>query len=315
MFEKYRDGQPVAIKFLENICKKNIFSHAYLFEKNGDNEVVDIAIDFAKQIFINSSMADKIENISEKIDSGNFLDLKIINPDGLMIKKEQMDDLQKEFSTKPIEANKKIYIINDADKLNASASNSILKFLEEPENDIIAILLVDNKYNLLSTIISRCQLISFINQNKQLSLNDKYQAIAFNLFSNNDDINNFLGNNSKLQIVDNALEFVKLTVNRVDDLFYFIPTSYNEVVKEKKDAIIYFESLILFYKDVINFKLNREINVYNEDIDLIKNISNKYDLDKLCLIIDNLLKLKDDISFNLNLNLLLDRLIIMFKEV
>ena len=314
MLEKYRSGQPVAIKFLENICKNKVYSHAYLFEKNGNNNILNIAKDFAKTIFCNSS---NCLNCSQckRIDEGNFLDLKIINPDGLLIKKNQMDELQKEFSTKPIESSKKIYIIDDADKLNTSASNSILKFLEEPEEDIIAILLVDNKYNLLPTIVSRCQLITFINNNNEIKYIDKYNYIASIIFSEKEAKEYFLGNSSKLKIIDSAIEFAKYTIDRVGELFYFLPSNYNEVVKDKKDAIIYFETLILLYKDVINFNLSRNLIVFNDDVNLIKNISKKYNLEKLCIIIDEIIKLKEDVSYNLNLNLLFDKLIILFKEV
>ena len=89
-----------------------------------------------------------------------YPEIKIINPDGLWIKKEQLDEIQKEFSTKAVFGTKKIYIINEADKMNSSAANSILKFLEEPVPNIIAILVTNNIYQLLDTIISRCQVIS-----------------------------------------------------------------------------------------------------------------------------------------------------------
>lgn len=314
MFDKYKNGQPVAIKFLENICISKNYSHAYLFEKNGNSEVLNIAKEFAKKIICNSE--DCINcNQCKRIDEGNFLDLKIISPEGLMIKKSQMDELQKEFSTKPIEASKKIYIINDADKLNTSASNSILKFLEEPEADIIAILLVDNRYNILPTIISRCQLISFANNKNQNYQMDKYNYIASFIFSDHNEQKEFLENNSRLQIIDKAVEFAKYSINKVDDMFYFLPSIYNEIVKEKKDAIIYFETLLLLYKDVVNYILNRSINVFNQEEDVLKELSKKYDLKKLCQIIDGLIKLKEDITYNLNLNLLFDKLIILFKEV
>lgn len=314
MFDKYKNEQPVAIKFLENICENKTYSHAYLFEKNGNNDVLYIAKDFAKKIICNSNDCLNC-NQCKRIDEGNFLDLKIITPDGLIIKKSQMDELQKEFSTKPIEASKKIYIINDADKLNTAASNSILKFLEEPEKDIIAILLVDNRYNMLPTIISRCQLISFANDKQNFGQADKYNIIASYIFSDNDEKEYFLGNNSKLQIIDNAIEFSKYTIDKVNDMFYFLPSSYNEVVKDKKDAIIYFESLILLYKDVVNYVLNRNLNVFSDEIEIIGKLSKKYSLEKLCNIIDKILTLKNDISYNLNLNLLFDKLIIIFKEV
>lgn len=314
MFEDYKNGQPIAIKVLENIIINKNYSHAYIFETNGNSEVLDIAKIFAKNIFCSVHDCQKC-NICTRIDDNTFLDLKIINSDGLVIKKTQMDDLQKEFSTKPIESDKKIYIINDADKLNSSASNSILKFLEEPADGIIAILITSNKYHLLPTIVSRCQLISFNGIANFKMAEDKYSLLADFLFSNIEDKNNFLGNNSKLKIVDAALSFAKYAVDKQDDLFYCAPKFYNEVVKDKNDAIIYFKSLLLVYKDSVDLKLNRNISFYNSNIDLLEKISKKYDLTVLCKIINMLIKLNNDIYYNINLNLLMDKLIILFKEV
>ena len=58
-----------------------------------------------------------------------------------------------------------IYIIKNCEKLNSSSANCILKFLEEPEDDIIAILLTDNINMVLPTIKSRCQILNFKNNN------------------------------------------------------------------------------------------------------------------------------------------------------
>ena len=73
-----------------------------------------------------------------------YTELKIVKPNGQFIKKEQLLELQNSVLNKPVEANKIIYIIKNAERLNSSSANSILKFLEEPEDNIIAILLTDN---------------------------------------------------------------------------------------------------------------------------------------------------------------------------
>lgn len=78
-----------------------------------------------------------------------------------MDKKEQFISLQEEFMTKGIENQKRIYIIKQAIRMNSAAANSILKFLEEPQNNIMAILITDNIHQLLPTIISRCKNIKF----------------------------------------------------------------------------------------------------------------------------------------------------------
>ena len=50
--------------------------------------------------------------------------------------------------------NKRIYVIKEADKMNLFASNTLLKFLEEPVDDVIAILLTTNRYKI------RCQILT-----------------------------------------------------------------------------------------------------------------------------------------------------------
>ena len=52
----------------------------------------------------------------------------------------------------------------EADKLNMSSANTILKFLEEPEDDIVAILVANNRYAVIETILSRCQVLSLKNK-------------------------------------------------------------------------------------------------------------------------------------------------------
>ena len=173
MLDEYIDKQKIVYKTLVNSVKNNKYSHAYLFESNGNKDVYDLAISFAKCLLCPKNYSNykacKDCKQCERIDKKCFTDLKIIEADGLWIKKEQLDELQKEFSTKSLESNKKVYIINNAEKLNVQTSNSLLKFLEEPEENIIAILITDNIYQLLDTIISRCQIISFSKQKELLS--------------------------------------------------------------------------------------------------------------------------------------------------
>ncbi len=84
-----------------------------------------------------------------------------MHPDGLSIKKGQIQALQEEFSKTGLESHKKLYIISHADQMTVNAANSLLKFLEEPSSDTIAVLLTEQPQKLLDTIISRCQVLSF----------------------------------------------------------------------------------------------------------------------------------------------------------
>ena len=110
--------------------------------------------------------------------------MKIIEKDNLHYKKEENKNLQKEFKTKPIYGEYKIYIIKECEKLTENISNTILKFIEEPEEGIIAILLVENEYQLLST--NSWKVLNTQNINKI-----RYWYIVYNvaLYTNNQKTN------------------------------------------------------------------------------------------------------------------------------
>ena len=102
------------------ICEKN---QAVITQNNS-------LIFFIIKMIINDESANCL------IDNGNYPDLKIIEPDGNVIKKVQLLSLQEQFKNKSFLNNKMIYVIKEAEKLNDSSGNTILKFLEEPEEDI-----------------------------------------------------------------------------------------------------------------------------------------------------------------------------------
>lgn len=70
-------------------------------------------------------------------------------------------ELEREAHFRPFEADKRIFIINDADKMNDSSSNALLKTLEEPPTTTYLLLVTSRPDALLQTIRSRCQNIRF----------------------------------------------------------------------------------------------------------------------------------------------------------
>jgi len=187
MLDDYKENQKISYRILKNSVKKNRNSHAYLFETRGYGKSLDFAIAFAKYLLCPNHHANKEESkdcfVCNQIEATSFPELKIIEPDGATIKKEQLLELKDEFNKKSINSDKKVYIINGAEKLNPSSSNSLLKFLEEPEENIVAILITDNKFQLLDTIISRCQIVTL---NNFINTDNYIEGIANLLF--NDEI-------------------------------------------------------------------------------------------------------------------------------
>lgn len=73
-----------------------------------------------------------------RIADHGFPDVVEVAPDGASIKVDQIRFLKAEFSKSGVEGTRKIFIISDAEKMTASAANSLLKFLEEPSGDVCA---------------------------------------------------------------------------------------------------------------------------------------------------------------------------------
>ena len=164
---------------IDKIIDSNRISHAYIIQlKNYDVDFIFVK-QFVKAILCKEKRKVfelsncKLCNICNLIDSNNYPDLYVIEPDGKEIKKSQLLGLQKEFNNKSLLDNKRIYIIKEADKLNESAANTILKFLEEPSDNIVAILVTTNRYKMLETIISRCQILSIDSMSNEINYNDE----------------------------------------------------------------------------------------------------------------------------------------------
>ena len=235
-----------------------------------------------------------------------FPEIKIIDTDGLWIKKEQLDVLQKEFSEKSILSNKKIYIINHADRLNKSSANSILKFLEEPEENIIAILTTDNMYQMLDTIISRCQIISFSRKN------ELYEELPLNKIKNYIAIPEQLTEEMLENIIGQAIEFTNYYEKNGMDTILKTQKLWHNNFKEKDIILLAINIMILYYQDILNLKLDRSVKIFKNYN--LEELVNKNTVRKLTKKISVLIKTKDKINFNVNSQLLIDKLIIELER-
>lgn len=148
-------------KELEKIVQNNTVLHSYLFLGEEGIGKKEFAKEFAKEILCLTK--EKKCNCKSCIcfDTDNHPDFQLINNESETIKIGTIRDTISTVYEKPILTNKKIYIINDADKMTKEAQNSLLKTLEEPPEYIVIILVASNTDMLLSTIKSRCTKIKF----------------------------------------------------------------------------------------------------------------------------------------------------------
>ncbi len=263
------------INYVNGIIENDRVSHAYLIEVDDYDSDLFFVYSFIKMILSKKSFED-VNNSNDKIfnliDEKNYPDIMVISTDSSMIKKNQMIDLQREYSNKSLYDNKRFYIITEAEKLNSSSANTILKFLEEPEDDIIAILLTDSRYHVIDTILSRCQVLSLKESNNNFNYDDEFVDL--------------------LDCVLNPKNF-----------FINYKAMTNDYITDKviaKEKFINIEYVIIDYINSISFD-----DEFNDDIKyLFKNKS----LDDLIHIISIIEEYIPKLAYNVNYKLWLDSL-------
>ena len=85
----------------------------------------------------------------------------LVEAEGQFIRIASIRQIQERTKCKPLEAKRRAFIIDDADKMNEESANALLKMLEEPSVVNILILVTARPYSMPQTIISRCQHMRF----------------------------------------------------------------------------------------------------------------------------------------------------------
>ena len=318
MFDDFKDSQELVYNIIINSVKKNRISHAYLVDGNNNSDGFSFVMALVKLLVCDNNFTNYDNclacNKCMRIDCGSYLDVKIIESDGLFIKKEQLIDLQAEFSKDAIEGTKKIYVIKDCDKMNKQASNCLLKFLEEPVDNIIAILFTNNIHKLLPTIISRCQLLRL---SKPKNIYNKSTIVNFASFCCNSDalIASFVNDEKKKNMINNIVEFIDYYENNGLDTFIYLKKLWYNNFLDRTDYDYAMVLIINFYFDCFKYMVNINNYFFGEFKDSIERISNLNTLDSIMKKINYCINVKELLRNNLNLNLVMDDLLIGLEEI
>lgn len=308
MLEEYEKKEPIIYRQISNSIKNGL-SHAYLFELNDNIYAYEMIMSFVKKVLSNGD-----DNIAKRIDDGNYPELKHIFPDGQLIRKEQLEELQKSFSTISLENDKRFYIIHDSEKLNVAAANSLLKFLEEPSDGIIAILLTNNINLMLKTIVSRCQILTF-SKNKledyikfnQIISDITLHKLFFTIWKNKDELNEYHRN-----FVKKVIEFINYyEKNKLKTIVY--ENRFFED-NDKIELNKFFECVILFYRDLLRYKFGSDVLYFDDYIDNIREFSCINTEEMIIKKINTLLEKVRLIKNNVNTSMFIDGIIIDMEE-
>lgn len=165
MFLREIIGHTGPVQVLKNALLKDRVAHAYLFSGPRGIGKTTTARAFA-QAFLCEQGRESGDSCGEcpscrKFMRENHPDLKIIEPLGASLKIDQIRELVQKVYYKAYGGQGRVYILHDVDTMTTEAANSFLKILEEPPEGVLFLLISSQPYNLLTTIVSRCQVMQF----------------------------------------------------------------------------------------------------------------------------------------------------------
>lgn len=293
------EKQPVLSRILNKINNSSVRVQAYMLVGVNAEDLRKYALLFSKILICPNKYSTNCLkcNICSRINSGNFGELKIIEAVNGVINKEKIINLRNTFQTNSIEGKNQVYIIHDAETLNLSAANALLKFLEDPDSNTIAIFTTVNLNLVINTITSRCQIIKL----------------------NNDGIKNgveYIKEVSHLQEeqINKVLDFLFTIENNIIKATAFFKEVFLDEFCTKELLKSAFSVILLAYKDALNYKILGKMEYFNNETG-IKNIARSQKseilIKKIKFILENMQKLE----YNVNITLFISNVLIGIGEI
>jgi DNA polymerase-3 subunit delta' len=314
--ELIKQTQSIVYQTLVNAFTSNKVNHAFLLSGLKGSPIKESAIYVAQSLVCENPNPLACEECLSclRIANQSYADFIYIDGELGTIKKEEIEGLQSSFSKSGVEAKGlKIYIINQLEKATASAANSLLKFLEEPYDDVIGILTTQNQSQILETIISRSQVLRIKSYSK-----DYLGAELLNSGINQEDVNILVSKysdiNQILEVMNNtdypaikalAIETFTVLVNEPDSLNFFAINQLNPKIADKKSVVLFLDLLETLITDVVKLNIGENIVFSNQNDILNKALNKRLNYQKLNELI---MLAQGSVGFNLNVGLLLDNL-------
>jgi DNA polymerase-3 subunit delta' len=153
-------GQESAVRALREAVAKGAVGHAYLFAgpEGVGRELAALALAASMNCPRGGCGAC---DVCAKVLRRAHPDVHMVAPEGAQILVSQIRRLRDEAHRSPFEGRTKIFIVEDAERMNPAAASALLKVLEEPPGDVVFVLVTAAPEDLPPTIVSRCRRIDF----------------------------------------------------------------------------------------------------------------------------------------------------------
>ncbi len=325
----FRDivGHKQITTHLKNAIYMNKISHAYII--NGEKSAGKMMIAKAFAMALQCEM----QGTEPCMDCRSCRQAKENNqPDIIYVTHEKpniisVDDIRHQVNNdiviKPYSSKYKIYVIDEAEKMNIQAQNALLKTIEEPPTYAVILLLTTNASAFLPTILSRCITLNLKNVKEELITEHlmryykipDYQAQTCAAFAQ--------GNVGKAIRLASSEEFNELKQNaislmkKLDDMdLYEINDAVKGIAEYKTQVQDYLDLLVIWFRDVLYMKATNNVNnlIFKDEVYDIKKQAAKKSYAGIEEILDTLEKTRLRLNANVNFDLVIELLLLTIKE-
>ncbi|MCD7825545.1 MAG: DNA polymerase III subunit delta' [Clostridiaceae bacterium] len=259
-----------------------------------------------------------------QVDSNNHPDVRFITHEKAGISVDDIrEQLVNDIAIKPYSSNHKIYIIPDANKMTEQAQNALLKTIEEPPEYAVILLITENAEKLLPTIQSRCVVLNTqpLDKNaikqyliKNLQMEPEQAEIAAGFCQGNvGKAIHFASSDDFYQMKEETLNILK-NINRLE--LSEIMTIIKGISQRKGRINEYLDLMILWYRDVLMFKVTKDANIllYRDELQEIAKQASTRNYEDIENIIKAIDKAKVRLDANVNFDTAIELLLLTIKE-
>ena len=324
--EEIQEMQPVVMKRLQGAYEKDRLAHAYLFEGPAGAGKKEITHFFVKLLLCENP----VENVPcetcrscQLYNSGNHPSIVFIEPDGQNIKIDQIRDLILTMNKTGLNTGRKIYVIEQADRMNNSSANALLKFLEEPEMNVTAILLTERLNAIMTTIRSRCQLVSFqpLSRPRLMEklmaggMTTSMAATVSMLTQSAEEAVELSSEEQFAQARKLVLKLVEVAGTNVHEALLMVQSDWLPFFKEKEDAERGLDMLLFAYRDIATVKAGLEtVRTYPDMEEIWKQMALQRSFSVISKQLQAILQAKQQLQRNMNRTLLMEQLMLNLQE-
>ena len=238
-----------------------------------------------------------------------------------------VDDIRNQINgdvaIKPYSSPKKIYIMNEGEKMTVQAQNALLKTIEEPPAYGIIILLTTNADTFLQTILSRCVRLDFRPLRDTLVtqyLQEKYDLTDYECRFATAFAQGKIG---RAVTIATSKEFAQLKEEVMHVIRYAKEMTTAEIMAEVKNIANYkltiddyLDLMAMWYRDVLVFKSTKDSNalIFKDEMSLLAEQAKNCSYEGLEDILKSIDKVKLRLKANVNFDLVIELLIMAIKE-